>query len=58
MLDRGYGPRRDKRGRIVCNCGGYWFPHRKGGGACDHSKTCYEHIVKRQGTGVDKNQHS
>lgn len=29
--------RRDKRGRLVCECGGYWFPHRKGGGACDHS---------------------
>ena len=20
-----------------CECGGYWFPHRKGGGACEHS---------------------
>lgn len=29
--------RRDKRGRLVCGCMGYWFPHRKGGGACEHS---------------------
>lgn len=21
--------------RLVCLCGGYWFPHRRGGGACD-----------------------
>lgn len=27
----------DKRGRMVCGCMGYHFPHRKGGGACDHS---------------------
>jgi hypothetical protein len=20
-----------------CWCSGYWFPHRKGGGACDHN---------------------
>ena len=20
-----------------CDCGGYWFPHRKGGGACYYS---------------------
>lgn len=20
-----------------CNCGGYWFPHRKAGGACLHN---------------------
>jgi hypothetical protein len=26
--------RRDKRGRLVCDCGGYCFPHRKFGGAC------------------------
>jgi hypothetical protein len=22
--------------RRKCTCGGYWFPHRKGGGACEH----------------------
>ena len=26
----------DKRGREVCGCTGYWFPHRKTGGACEH----------------------
>jgi hypothetical protein len=38
---------RDKRGRRVCACGGYHFPHRRGGGACDHSKTCAIHRAKR-----------
>lgn len=23
--------------RRKCNCPGYWFPHRKGGGSCHHS---------------------
>jgi len=23
--------------RLKCWCGGYWFPHRRGGGACDQS---------------------
>lgn len=35
-------PQRRKRGpahwlrnkRLRCNCAGYWFPHRAGGGAC------------------------
>lgn len=26
----------DKRGQIVCGCGGYHFPHRKTGGACEY----------------------
>lgn len=39
--------RRDKRGRLVCWCGGYWFPHRHGGGACDHSKTRDIHMALR-----------
>lgn len=40
-------PRTDKRGRLVCGCLGYWFPHRKGGGACDHSSRAdYYHAVR------------
>ena len=23
--------------RLRCDCGAYWFPHRKTGGACDHA---------------------
>jgi len=23
--------------RERCDCMGYWFPHRRGGGACEHS---------------------
>lgn len=37
----------DKRGRRVCACGGYHFPHRRGGGACDHSKTQRIHLAIR-----------
>lgn len=40
----------DKRGRPVCWCTGYWFPHRKGGGACEHSKTRDIHLAIRLGT--------
>lgn len=39
----------DKRGRLVCACSGYWFPHRKGGGACEHSRTCNLHRARRTG---------
>lgn len=39
--------RRDKRGRPVCWCGGYHFPHRRGGGACEHSRTCNVHRAFR-----------
>jgi len=39
----------DKRGRQVCWCSGYWFPHRKGGGACEHSKTRDIHLALRHG---------
>lgn len=28
------GPWTDKRGRPVCDCGGYHFPHRRRSGAC------------------------
>jgi hypothetical protein len=23
--------------RLRCDCGNYWFPHRRGGGACAHA---------------------
>jgi hypothetical protein len=23
--------------RLACHCGGYHFPHRRGGGACEHN---------------------
>jgi hypothetical protein len=37
----------DKRGRLVCWCTGYWFQHRHGGGACEHSKTRDLHMAIR-----------
>jgi hypothetical protein len=33
--------------RLKCECGGYWFPHRRGGGACDHSATRDIHLASR-----------
>lgn len=30
-----------------CWCTGYWFPHRIGGGACEHSKTRDIHMALR-----------
>lgn len=41
------GQRRDKRGRLVCDCGGYHFPHRKGGGACEHSPRVEYYLALR-----------
>lgn len=35
--------------RLKCECGGYWFPHRRGGGACDYSKTRDIHLALRTG---------
>lgn len=42
-------PRRDKRGRLVCSCSGYWFPHRRTSGACDHSSRADYHRALRAG---------
>lgn len=32
-----------------CCCGGYWFPHRKGGGACEHGSRASYYAALRQG---------
>jgi len=33
-----------------CTCGGYWFPHRTGGGACEHNGTQgIAHLARRHG---------
>lgn len=40
---------RDKRGRRVCTCGGYWFPHRLGGGACHNGPRAEYYAALRQG---------
>lgn len=32
-----------------CWCTGYWFPHRTGGGACEHSATRDIHMAIRHG---------
>jgi hypothetical protein len=46
-------PRYLRNQRLKCICGGYHFPHRRAGGACDHSKTRDIHLAKRGG---DKNE--
>lgn len=44
------GSRRWQRNRrLKCGCMGYHFPHRRGGGACDHSPTADYHRAKRDG---------
>jgi len=35
--------------RLRCDCGGYWFPHRKGGGACYHGPRSSYYLAKRNG---------
>lgn len=35
--------------REKCQCGGYWFPHRKGGGACEHSRNRHYYEMLRAG---------
>lgn len=39
----------DKRGRLVCWCSGYWFPHRRTGGACVHSSRADYYAARRAG---------
>lgn len=44
------GSRRWQRNRrLKCGCGGYHFPHRRGGGMCFHSPSCDYHRAKRDG---------
>jgi hypothetical protein len=45
---------RDKRGRLVCWCVGYWFPHRKTSGACDHSSRVDYYRAVRAGLPDDE----
>lgn len=44
----------DKRGRLVCGCGGYLFPHRKHGGACEHSPRADYYQALRAGVPEDE----
>lgn len=39
-----------------CNCGGYHFPHRKGGGACNHSPRSDYYVARRQGLAEEEAQ--
>jgi hypothetical protein len=40
-----------------CHCGGYWFPHRKGSGACEHNGAdAIRHIAKRLGLSPTETQ--
>jgi hypothetical protein len=35
--------------RLRCDCGGYWFPHRKTGGACHLGPRSTYYLAKRGG---------
>lgn len=37
-----------------CQCGGYHFPHRKGGGACVHSTRADYYAALRAGLPLDE----
>lgn len=50
---RGGSPRWRRNQRLKCLCGGYHFPHRRAGGACDHSPTRDIHLAKRSGEQAD-----
>lgn len=45
----GGSPRWRRNQRLKCVCIGYHFPHRRGGGACDHSRTRELHVAIRGG---------
>lgn len=49
-----FGPRCDKRGRLVCCCSGYHFPHRLNGGACWHGPRSDYYMALRQGLSEDE----
>lgn len=46
-------PRWKRNRAMKCLCGGYHFPHRAGGGACETSKTRDIHIAKRGGNAAE-----
>jgi hypothetical protein len=35
--------------RLRCDCGGYWFPHRRTGGACHHGPRSEYYLALRAG---------
>lgn len=39
--------RKRKKNQITCWCDGYWFPHRKTGGWCNHNPNSYEFAKQR-----------
>lgn len=42
--------------REKCCCGGYHFPHRRGGGACDHSPRADYYRALRSGVDPEEAQ--
>lgn len=41
--------RRQRNTRLRCDCSGYWFPHRRTGGACEHGPRSEFYLALRQG---------
>ena len=42
--------------RLRCDCGGYGFPHRRQGGACDHSPRRNFYLALRHGAPLHEAQ--
>jgi len=49
MSRKGRSPRWRRNRLRKCLCAGYWFPHRKGGGACLHGARAEYHAALRNG---------
>lgn len=47
-------PRYRRNQRLKCVCGGYHFPHRRGGGACRHGPRGNYYEALRCGLSVDE----
>lgn len=41
-------------GHVVCGCGGYWFPHRKGSPCCESNEYGMWHVARRAGATDDE----
>ncbi len=53
MSERAPGDQRQhsswRNTRLRCDCGGYWFPHRRTGGACIHGPRSAYYLALRAG---------
>ena len=56
MPKRLLGETLTKNKRLKCECYGYWFPHRRTGGACTHGPRSEFYLALRAGVEVSEAQ--